>query len=263
MTWINDALPFLVNSLITEYDIRHGNVSIMRTFHLKPDEQIDAIDAMDKKQRVVTVGYLMKEDKEFSKRLEKGFETAVQWFIDDNGLDPDVDIVAIRRDAIFVINKHVDKTKFGDHIEFVEKNHYHAYLQLSNKLEFFFGDNGVIDIKGFMREDKDETSRVIKLLKPGMLSFLEEFVTIAESSNQSRDQMLKYLADFAAYYKARELDVEYYREFNQQAQIRALVGHGQDSTFDDASLLPDELIGNIDITFNYMNIFVPLCRIVI
>lgn len=258
MTYINDGLPFLVNSEIIEYDIKSGNTSMMERYQLQPPEVIDEIDKMEKKQRNVTVGLLQRKDREFAKRLEQCFNTTVKEFIDKNGLDVDVDILAIRKDAVFVVNHPVSITKLDEFVDFRQKSKYHAALQIGPKLEFYFTDDGEVEIKNFVTVEKDENES-LKKLQPGMIAFLKEFIQIAEGTNMNRPQLYRWLRDFCTYYKNRELDAEYYREFTREACFRVRLG--EDDTFYDH--IPDDMIEDLDISFNYKNIIIPLLQILI
>ena len=113
MNYLNDGLPFLVNCSITEYDIKSGNVSVMSEYNLIPKETIDEIARLPKSERVKRVGILQINNKPFAKSLENGFNLAVQEFIKQNGLDIDVDILAVKKDAVFVINKPILKPRLG------------------------------------------------------------------------------------------------------------------------------------------------------
>ena len=90
MTWTNDGLPFLVNSLITEYDIKSGNTSIMRTYQLADSDTISKLEKLPKGERVRQVGLMQRDDKEFAKKLEASFNDAVDKFLKANELDVDV-----------------------------------------------------------------------------------------------------------------------------------------------------------------------------
>lgn len=258
MTYVNDGLPFLVNAQITEYDIKSGNTSMMRHYHLRSLEEIEEIEKMPKKQRVVTVGLLQRKDRDFAKRLESSFNQVVQDFLDANELDIDVDVLAIRRDAVFVVNKPVTITQLYPDVLFREKNRYHAALQIGPKLEFYFNQKGEIEIKNFVQAEKDDTG-ALERLKPGMLSFLQEFVELAEGTNMDRIKIYTWLRDFCTYYKERELDLEYYREFTREANFRVRLGD-EDAFYD---FIDESMIEDIDITYNYRNIIIPLLQILV
>lgn len=259
MLWINDSQPFLVNAAITEYDIRQGNVSVMKTFQLAPDDTIKELMSLPKDERNVRVGLLMREDKSFSKALEKGFDDVVKQFIENNGLDLEEDVLAIRRDAVFVINRDIPQPNVGEYVTFRPKGVYHSYLQLNTKLEFFFAGDELPEVKGFVQA-KNDINNALEKLKPGMFSFLKEFIDVCRMSNMNRRTIYKWLKDFCKYYKEKALDLEYYREFTREALFR-IKGLGDDDTM--TELVTDDLLDNLDISYNYLHIIIPLLQIII
>jgi hypothetical protein len=258
MMWVNDGLPLLVNSLITEYDIKRGNISIMKQYHLREDA-VPKLESLNKERRVREVGLLQREDRAFAKQLEQGFDGAVNQFIEGNGLDRDVDVLAIRRDAVFVVNRPITLTDIGEHIHFRIKNQYHAHLQIGPKLEFYFGQGNRVHIKNFVQEEKD-TNHALQKLEPGMISFLQEFIELAESSNMNRGKIYEWMRDFCTLYRDRALDVEYYREFTRDALFCVREKDGASTMLEG---VPDYMIEDLDISYNYMNIIVPLLQILV
>lgn len=258
MNYVNDALPFLVNCLITEYDIERGNTSVMRHYGLAQDEVISRLEGLSKKDRNVQVGLMQREDKNFAKALEAAFDKAVKEIVRQNDLDMDIDVLCVRRDAIFVVNKTLQKPKIGNSILFRPKHEYHASLQIGPKLHFFFESGKPVRVDHFIQETKD-TDGILEKLRPGMFDFLEEFVQVCESSNMNRRRVYEWMANFCNAYKARSLDAEYYREFNRDASFR--FQDGEMTTLMD--YVPDDMIDSLDISFNYVNIIIPLLQILI
>lgn len=256
MQYVNEGIPFMVNSLITEYDIRHGNTSIMRHFKLRPPDVIDRLDSLPKGERNRQVGLMVRDDHEFGRRLEKGFNDAVEQFLSQNGLDIDVDIQAIRRDAVFVVNRPVRKPTIGDAIEFIPKNRYNALLKLK-QLEFYF-DHDRLDIKNFVSAEAD-INHAIEKLQAGPIAFVREFIDVCESSNMNRHRVYTWIREFAEYYKKKQLDFEYYREFTRDALFRVNID-GEPMYLD---IVTDDVADDIDISFNYLNLFIPLLQVVI
>lgn len=254
MIWASEV-RLLFNASITEYDIRHANVSVMRWLELKPPEVLDALDAMARNDRQRAVGLMSRDSKEFSQKLEAGFDDIIKEFIQANELDPEVDITDIRRDAVFVVNRPIPQVTFHDVITFVDKNHYHAMVKIGPKLAFFFPSEGDVRVSGLIRADKPEYAETVEKLKPGMLAFLSEFIEVLEST-PDRKKVIRWLRDFVLLYKRRELDIEYYREFNRDAKFRVRQGE-QNTLFDQGT---DELADLVDISFNFINIIVPILQ---
>ena len=233
------------NSSIIEYDIRHANVNISKYYNLFADvAYLDTLDALPKKEREVKFGLLLKNDPEFSKRLEESFNSIVKEFLAANNLDIDIDVISIKKDAIFVLNRKCNVTKFGP-VEFVEKNRYHAYINL-NRLAFYIGDH--IDVKGIGEN--------YKLHQEGMLLLINEVIDYLE---RGKDVHLL-LAEICELYKNKKLNIEMYREFNSRAQYKC--------TIDDNMVMMNDISYDIldescDISYNYINIILPLVRLLL
>lgn len=258
MNYVNDGLPFLVNCMITEYDIKSGNTSVMRHYKLMPEEVIQHLEQMTKEERVKAVGILQRNNKEFARNLEASFNLAVDEFLKQNDLDIDVDVLCVRRDAVFVVNKAVPHPSIGEDIHFRPKHTYHASLQIGPKWHFFFEKDKPVKVDHFLQESKDVKGALPKL-REGIMDFLREFVEICESTNMDRGKVYAFLKDFATAYKEKRLDLEYYREFTTDALFH-IHTEDEETYFDE---LPEYMIDDLDISFNYRNIIIPLCEILI
>ena len=254
------SLKILTNTLITEYDIRKANVSIMEAYHLAPPEVIAKIRALPREERQRKVGLMERDDRHFKDALENAFTDIIQRFLKANELDIDVDVTDIRRDAVFVVAKPVNVTTFSNSIVFRPKETFHAMVKIGN-FGFFFRTTDSrkdhVAVDGFIGSNKPQ--EVLERLKPGMISFLEEFVEVTERSNGDKRKVYTWMKVFCRMYKARELDAEYYREFNRDASFRVPTGSG----FSLFNFISDDQIDQIDISFNYMNIIVPLLQIIV
>jgi len=123
------------------------------------------------------------------------------------------DILSIKNDAIFIINKIPMITKF-DNIEFVNKNIYTSFYKLGvGKIEIYYLYDMVnniehIDVKGI----KDEK---IILHKNYFLEFL--LVLFNSAQIESLRDTINLLITFYESYLKLELDIGYYREFNAES----------------------------------------------
>lgn len=84
MFWKNDLISIAVNAEIVEYDIKHGNTSIMEAFQMVDQELIDHLNSLSKKKRVEAVGVMQGKDPDFAKALEDNFDIAVNEFLEAN-----------------------------------------------------------------------------------------------------------------------------------------------------------------------------------
>ena len=237
-----------VNSNIVEYDIRHANTSLMRYYNLKPTELIDKLDKFPKMKREIYVGNLQRDDKDFSKSLLKSFDDMMHLFLDTNKLSIESDILAIKKDAAFVINHPVQTTDFGNCVHFASKNQYKHYIRIG-LYECYVKEDRTMDVKGI--GDRD----ALNLHIDGILRFINDLIDIY-IRNDSKE-MHQYLHDFAEAYKAKTLPFEYYREFNSQSVYKYYDGENE--------IILDEIdestIDCIDIGWNYFNVILPAIRL--
>lgn len=236
---------------IIEWDIASGNTSIINEFKLLPSDKIEAIEKMPKKKRLVAIGIASRENKELAYSLEKGFNEVMTSFLENNSLDVDYDVLSIKRDAAFIVNRLVHEPKVGEFVTFIPKHTYHAYLYIK-PYEFYFG-HGFIDTKGLSEEKLD-------LHKDGILSFLSDVILLAEEATCNRKQaaLNTYLSQFVLAYKNRELAFDMYREFNNLSNFRFPgIEEGQDMRLDS---IDEDVFPSIDIEYNYKNIIIPVIQ---
>lgn len=238
-----------VNSDIIEYDIKHANTSLMRYYKIYPSEKLDAIDKMPKAKREYTVGMLCRDDKAISKKLTKSFDDIMTTFLETNDLTED-DLISIKKDAAFVINHKVKTRVFGC-VEFAIKNSYCAYLKIP-QYEFYIKKDGTADVKGI--GDRD----ALDLHKGGILKFVNTVIELY--SKRNIEELSEYLHEFVEVYKKRELPFEYYREFNSQSAYISYDEMGGTVVLDE---MDESMIDEIDITFNYVNVILPIIRVVL
>lgn len=247
MFYINPNINYLVNSEIIEWDIKSANTSIIKEYELLSLKKVEKIEGMKKQDRVVAIGKEMRKDKSFAKSLEDKFNEVAKLFIENNKLDKDFDIVSIKRDAIFVVNRQITNSVIGNSIKFIPKNTYQAYLYLK-PYEFYINDTK-IDIKGLNDE-------LIPLHENGIIEFIRDVITICAQTNMDKHKLNLYLSEFVDAYKKKELPFDYYREFANDSKYRYnMLGN---------MVLMDNIneyhLDNLDISYNYKTIVLPLIQ---
>ena len=233
----NRDYPFIYNNEIIEWDIKSANTSLMSYYNLQPDKVIQKLASMTKSQREISVGKLMKKDKEFAKKLEESFNKIIQEFMDANQLSWD-DIVSIKKDAVFVKNHKINYSEFGA-VHFIPKNQYKHVLLLP-KYEIYISDS-VTDVKGIPDEK-------LSLHEDGMLDFIR---TTMETASEFL-KLQSFFKEYVTAYKNKELEFDAYREFNSDSLFR--IG-GEFPMLSD-SMIEDD-IDVLDISYNYMNVVIP------
>ena len=233
----NRDYPFIHNNEIIEWDIKSANTSLMRYYNLQPNKVIDKLASMSKSQREISVGKLMKKDKEFAKALEESFNKIIQEFMDTNNLTWD-DIVSVKKDAVFVKNHKITHSDFGA-VHFIAKNQYQHVLLLP-KYEIYLSQSK-IDVKGIPDEK-------LPLHEDGMIDFIRSSMEIASEYNK----LQSFFKEYVTAYKRKELDFDAYREFNSDSLFR--IG-GEFPMLSD-SMIEDD-IDVLDISYNYINVIIP------
>lgn len=236
-----------INSSIVEYDIRSANTSLMRYYNMIPEKQIASLEKLTKKKREIAVGLLCQKDKEFSKKLNNAFDDIVNMFIEVNGLD-EMEILSIKKDAVFVMNRKDIKTEFGPVI-FIPKNRYHSFIKINN-FEFYINDEK-IDVKGLQNQQDKHVD--------GILFLIRDILNTCIKSNMNHKDIQNYLSEFVLEYKKKTLDFPIYREFNQTSQYAVWLD-GEKYYFDE---IDETYIDELDISFNYINIILPLVRLLL
>ena len=202
---------------------------------------------MEKKERVIYVGKQMRKDKDFSKELEKLFNIVVNEFIKTNELDMDFDILSIKRDAVYVINKSIIHPNIGEHIAFVPKNNYSSFIFIK-AYEFYRGE--ILDVKGVSDE-------ILPLHENGILSFVNDILEIASQYNMNQKKIQTYLSDYVKAYKNKELPYDHYREFGREVFKYVMFNNIME-----INDIDEELLSSIDISKNYIDIILPAIQII-
>lgn len=207
------AIPFLFSNYIREYDISKANINILYWKNVISCETYMELYRSPRDVRQYVIGNMQKDSK-VNEILMNGFVECRRMFLMENGLT-EMDILSIKKDAIFVINKIPRVTKFNN-IEFVKKNTYTSYMSFFNKkLELYYSSDKVsengqekIDVKGISDH---------KLLyhKDFMLDFLYFIFDMIEN-----DSLENTIAGFNCFYNLyinRELDIGFYRNFDPES----------------------------------------------
>ena len=203
----------LFNHRIVEYDMKSANTSIAREFGLLPEKRIKELENLPKKDREIAVGLILRDNPGYSEKQKLGFIAARKLFFTQNEI-LDEEVVAIKRDAIFVM-RYVDNEQVTDNIDFRMKNVYSSFINLGKNIEIYYNQAG-LDVKGI--DDEIYKERHSEYF--GM--FLYSLIRRIESSE--RNSYLTYLRMMFDMYKHRQLDSGYYREFNAKSQFHYLDG---------------------------------------
>ena len=253
-SYLNRNVELLTNENIIEYDLKSANTSLCREYEIIPIKEIERLEKMDKKKRVVTFGKMMRADKSLADKLKDAFIDIRKRFFEANDIQ-DGDVLAIKKDAIFCL-KEMHFTEFG-HCRFVKKNAYTSFMRVGN-LELYYAatfsetnPDGTLDVKGIADEALDKHD-------PYMMSFLRTLFKHLELSEKG--VQAKYLTRFVTRYKHCKLDLGYYREFNHASVFRVL---DSETTYDEKVFLPEHPFESLDISYNFSTVILPIVRILL
>lgn len=244
--YLDKTINLLIGDII-EYDMKSAGFNIIKSKGLLPDEVISRLEALPKKERHETIGKLHYKYKGLSQGLKEGFKEFRTLFYESNQLEDD-DILSIKKDAIFT-KKYCYNLKFKN-VTFEEKNVYQAYVYLEQiRIELYWNSlTGDIDVKGINDE-------VVTLHQDYMMKIISTYIRLL--SSYDIEGARKYIMKCVDDYKFRRLPMGYYREFNPESQFKAIINN---------KIVPMDrynVVDNCDISFNYINVLMPLVNLIL
>ena len=199
-------ISYLTNVFIYEYDISKANINILYTKNIISKDIYDYLYNAERMTRQVYIGKLCK-DISINNTLKAGIIEAKKMLFEANNIQ-DRDILSIKNDAVFIINKKLANTEFGL-IKFIKKNVYTSFYKI-NGIEYYyyysnFTKEEYLDIKGISDEK-------IKLHEKYFLQIIKDlFYSIQINGPEISIRMLK---DIYNEYISLNMPVEYYRTFD-------------------------------------------------
>lgn len=209
---------YVISEFIREYDISKANINILKAYNKISEEQYQYFLHCDRMERQIKIGIMIRDNPEIGNIIKNGIIEAKRLFFCENDID-DIDILQIRNDAVFLLNKMPRMTKFGS-IEFKLKNVYTSFYKTS-LLEFFYYQDQVREIENLNItgiSDKSYINRVYPLHKEYFIEFLLTLFDTAQ--NRDIQEVINILTLFYNKYINRELDIGYYREFNSDSMYK-------------------------------------------
>lgn len=246
--YLNKDIDYLFNCEIREYDMHRAGLSLLKEFKLVDTATLSRLEGLEKEVCNKEIGMLQRNVQGLAQAMNESFVLARKMFFEANNIE-DQDVLAIKKDAIFILKKLCEHTTFGN-INFRVKNQYLGYLYI-NKTEFYYKDPDTdLEVKGL----GDEAP---KLHKDYMLDFIKDLFTMALHSDRKR--VIYFLTDFIKAYRHNELDYNYYRELNESSFFKIKT--------DDEIIAMQNMDNaenpNLDITYNYFMYLVPIATIFI
>ena len=204
------GLNYIFSSFIYEYDMAKANISVLYSKGAISEDLYKKLMVASREERQTTIGLLELEDRRITKIKANGIKEAKKKFFEMNQLE-DQDILSIKNDAIFVINKNASFTKINDYIEFKLKNCFTSFIKLKN-IEIYYGFNRInqtesVSIKGLGKNEY--------LHKDFLSDFIIYIINTLECGD-IEDAISSYMSFYDDYIN-RRLNIGYYREYNAQS----------------------------------------------
>lgn len=206
-------IDYLLSTYIREYDISKANINVFYKYGVIDKTQYEQYLRMTREARQISIGLMLRDRPELNQVLKEGITEAKRMFFEANNIQ-EQDILSIKNDAIFIINKIPTYTKFGN-IEFIMKNVYTSYYNLDGIELYYFFDivtgQEKMDVKGI-----DDSKLMLHK------NYFMEFLAVCFNSAQtySIQDTIDIVTNFYIKYIGLELEPGYYREFNTFSMYR-------------------------------------------
>ena len=235
-------LEYLINSDIVEYDISKANINILYSKGAISQSQYQYFLNLPKRDREIQVGIMQRDNKGLVEVLKNGMIEYKKAFFETNDIQ-DYQVLSIKNDAVFLINKVPTQTKFGI-VEFARKDSYTSFYRLG-RLELYydydyFSRKEYLEVKG-MGDDK------LALHENYFVEFLK--VLFNSAQQDAITETIDLLKDFNDDYINYRLELGFYREFNAQSLFCLKLIPGTTRVFK-AQHFPEKDKMYLDISYN-------------
>lgn len=248
------SIKYLVNTYIREYDLSKANINALLYTNRISKEEYNKFLVMDKKDREVSIGLMIRNDRSIYTDIQKGIIEAKRKLFLSNSIE-DFEVVSIKNDAVFTHGRLLQIREFPP-FDFKIKNEYTIYLQLQ-ELEVYYGDSidqctgdiiTNLDVKGISDSN-------LLLHQNGMLDLICE--TCYRIQRERIEDTMSWISQMYEKFIKRELPKEYYRNFDAFSMYKVHTFTRIASMID----IDDSLVPVIDINRN-LSIFRDLVSIV-
>jgi hypothetical protein len=249
-------IDYIKNATIIEYDLSKANINALLFTKRIPKSEYDYLNSLDKHSREVYVGLKIKNDKSIYKSIQQGIIYAKRQFFEQNAISNN-DVLAIKNDAVFVINREPKYTHFGD-FRFSLKNIYNSFYKIPtprNKLECYYRyDNiskeDILDVKGI-------GEKALEYHKGYFLDFLTVVFYILQRFDDI-PQAIDVVKNTYSNYTNYEFVHQFYREFSSISKYKFGMNLVSGEYY--ADHISEEDKRSLDISYN-MNIIIYLYKL--
>ena len=235
-------IDYLISRYIREYDISKANINILLYKGLISKSKYDYFYNLPNDRRKIEVGLLQRDNDKVREGLTKGFHELRHIFYEANNVK-DYEILSIKKDAIFLIDRVADITVFKN-VVFKEKNTYTSFYRIAG-IEFYYYYSAIsnsekLDTKGLGKKGELEHQEY-------MLDFLMYIFYLAQTNNLK--EAISELVSFSDRIIKGMVDIQFYRELNNRSLFRTKFVI-QGSRMFLTGLSPKTTIRDLDCSYN-------------
>lgn len=237
---------YVTSSFIREYDISKADINVFFSKGIINIDQYRYLSRIPSEARNIQMGLLQRENKEYIKILKDGITEARRLFFEANDIQ-DWEVLSIKNDAIFLIEKLAKRTSFGN-ILFRNKNTYTSFYALPRRLnkEFYYYLNTAIG----------EESLTVKGIGDEAFSlhngYMNEFLMVLFDSIERYpiDDAIDLIQKFYNNYITGQLELGYYRRYDQRSGYDMNIRTPVLQSGYNVAHITDEYRDMIDISYN-------------
>lgn len=203
---------------IYEYDISKANINILFKYNKINKDLYLRLSNSDRLERQIYIGLMIKSNPDIGKIIKNGILEAKKGLFELNNIN-DIDILSIKNDAVFLINKVPSITNI-DGIIFENKNIYNSFYTVNN-LELYYRYDpvnliDVLDVKGISDDN-------LKLHQDYFADLLKHIFSVY--TLEGKDSAVYEIAMISSQYNNKLFGNEYYRSFDYISKYRYVFGN--------------------------------------
>lgn len=212
MNFKNTDITYSFHRPIVEFDIHQASLSISDRYGLLDKDFVNKLKLLPKEDRVVQIGCIQRDDKEFSKKFLQYELDIRKQFIEENKI-PLSDIITCHSDSlIFIYDGNVKDIKSDiDGIPFTHRNTWTSYMLYKEKIEMYFDNNKmIIDYKGIPKD----------MVKQHMFGIHKYLMKVFHMLEERDSEIYRYLSMFQRKYLMNQLPDYYYFPFGYNGKYK-------------------------------------------
>jgi len=250
--WRNDTINNVINSTICEYDIKGAHLVAIRILY--GDKLYEKLAALDKLERNIYIGNMVKKDPSLSKKLQDLLFKFKKKFIAENGILIS-NIIETTKDSLVLAQKIPTKTIIkvdGVEVEFRNKDgSYSSFYRLGSKSILYDSLTGNLRIKGINVQTVNE-SPFVNLYFKDLLNTLETTISFGTV------ECMKLMKQMRKRYIETD-DINIYRSLNDKNKFIYQIGEEMIETDVEIQNSDAKLMSII----NYKEFVMPLMKCII